>query len=69
MNHTYLGIQNGRVIDRDMVARRDVELRHHPTRKEAKHAPVEESMRAFEEQGKPAIRELIQTAIQELGIR
>jgi len=69
MNHTYLGIQNGRVIDRDMVARRDVELRRHPTRREAQHAPVKESMRAFEEQGKPAIRALIQTAIQELGIR
>jgi len=68
LNHTYLGLLNGKVVDRDMVARRDVELRRHPTRKEAQHAPVEESMHAFEEQGKPAIRELIETAIRELHI-
>ena len=69
MNHTYLGLLNGKVLDRDMVARRDAELRRHPTRKEAQNAPVEESMQAFEDQGKPAIRELIETAIQELHIR
>jgi len=68
LNHTYLGILNGRVIPREKVAKRDPSLREHPTRKEAQHALVEESMKMFEEEGKPAIEDLIETAIRERNL-
>lgn len=66
LQHHYLGILNGRVIDRAKVARRDLELRRHPTRKEAQHANTTESMENFEQHAKPAIQQFVEEAIRTL---
>jgi Glycosyltransferase 61 len=68
LKHKYLGIVNGKVIDRDMVARRDPALRKSLTRKESMNPPISESRSAFAQEGMSAIRDSIEKAIRELSI-
>jgi hypothetical protein len=68
MNHSYLGLLNGKVVDPVLVQNRDASLRGNPSRKEAQHAPIQESMDAFEQEGKVAIQEFIEKAIRELRL-
>lgn len=68
MKHSYLGIMNGKVVDPDLVENRDPLLRRSPTRKEARLAPINESMLAFEKEGKVAIQEFIFQAMLDLNI-
>jgi Glycosyltransferase 61 len=68
MKHSYLGLMNGKVIDPALVENRDPLLRRSPTRKEARLAPISESMQAFEQEGKVAIQEFIFQAMLDLNI-
>lgn len=68
MKHSYLGILNGKVVDPVRVQNRDPLLRKSPTRKEAQHAPVNESMHSFEHEGKIAIQSFIEKAMIELNV-
>ena len=67
MKHSYLGLLNGKVVDETRVKNRDPSLRKSPTRKEAQHASVEESMNFFEQEGKVAIQNFIERAMEELN--
>jgi hypothetical protein len=66
MKHNYLGIMNGKVIDREKFAHRDPVLRRF--KKEERNANEEEASKNFEQEGKMAIQGLIEQAIQELRI-
>ena len=66
MKHSYLGILNGKVVDATRVENRDPSLRKSPTRKEAQHASVNESMYYFEHEAKAAIQGFIEEAMDEL---
>jgi hypothetical protein len=68
MKHSYLGLLNGKVVDPALVENRDPSLRASPTRKEAQHAPVNESMLSFEQEGKVAIQKFVEQAILDLHI-
>jgi Glycosyltransferase 61 len=68
MKHSYLGLMNGKVVDPVLVENRDPSLRRSPTRKEARLAPLNESMLAFEQEGKVAIQEFIFQAMLDLDI-
>ena len=68
MKHSYMGILNGKVVDPARVESRDPSLRKTPTRKEAQHASVNESMYFFEHEGKIAIQRFIEKAMIELHI-
>lgn len=68
LKHQYLGIFNGRVLNETLVRQRDPSLRISPTRREAQHEPVSQSMANFEQFGKPAILQRLTDAIrQKLG--
>jgi hypothetical protein len=66
MKHNYLAIMNGKVLDRDMFARRDPALRRN--KKEERNVNEEDAANSFEQEGKAAIEGLIKQAIQELHI-
>lgn len=67
LQHSYLGILDGEVIDSDKVKRRDVSLRQHPTRRESRQKPKNMTLLHFEEQAKPAIKIFVELAIYELS--
>lgn len=66
LQHKYLGIIDGVVVDSEKVSRRDPSLRQHPTRQESLHKPRNDTLVDFEDQAKPAIRKFVENAIQEL---
>jgi Glycosyltransferase 61 len=64
LNHTHLGIWNGKVVDPDRELKREPALRD--SMKD--HKPTNESMADFEREGRVAIQEYIDRAIRELDL-
>jgi Glycosyltransferase 61 len=66
MKHNYLGILNGRALNRDMVSRRDPTLRQN--KQATRKASVAEASSLFEQEGKVAIQDFIEKAILDLVV-
>lgn len=64
LQHRYLAIFNGRVLNETLIQQRDPILRLLPTRKEAQHEPLIDLMENFERYGKAAILKLLAEAIE-----